>query len=626
MEKLAAIPFEIAELSFDPVRVLEWMQNETASRVLKVDASSNETQLACRTCDLGNNASSETAACLCTRASAQDGTSSAAPARGSCAVSAFWHTVGTWTSVESWNRQLWKLDVEHRSVWRISYEAGHAKNRLERMPDSQCDVRACSSSEIDYGRPELGTARLYLRRLYRKNPSPSGGGPQGNDRSYDVLEWAVHRHYLCELTPADGDSKVPCRYDVDEAIFGLLVPQGATQPPHNPRALTFWPFGHPKARFYAVRRIECAVSGIVRLTHSTSMFQDTDSIANDNELLDDTHSHDAGRSFEASRPYAEISAANFLHTVHKWTTAFDSVTSESTYVKRVHHDVLLSQNNFRDVYSRLKDKYGFWANEWPERTDPVKYVFEEMAIAAYLIALWESLDSSHSRAKPSFCDLGCGNGFLTYLLLSEGYAGVGIDLQKRGIWDIYPPSVGNALLCEELRLDFSNMDHLENKLCEYEWILGNHSDELTPWIPYIASRTRAKVFLLPCCFWDFANKMVFSRLPDHGEGRYRRYLWYIHSIMQACGWKAEQIQIENLRIPSSKYIAFIVLEPSCRPGGEETRHFDLEVQELLQSFIGGQLARVPVRESFLKTLAPDLVVKKSLKTLIRDAGPLVSKE
>ena len=36
--------------------------------------------------------------------------------------------------------------------------------------------------------------------------------------------------------------------------------------------------------------------------------------------------------------------------------------------------------------------------------------------------------------KPTFIDLGCGNGLLTYLLTSEGYQGYGIDIAERKIW------------------------------------------------------------------------------------------------------------------------------------------------------------------------------------------------
>lgn len=34
-------------------------------------------------------------------------------------------------------------------------------------------------------------------------------------------------------------------------------------------------------------------------------------------------------------------------------------------------------------------------------------------------------------------DLGCGNGLLVYILAKEGHPGVGIDVRKRQIWDMF---------------------------------------------------------------------------------------------------------------------------------------------------------------------------------------------
>ena len=33
--------------------------------------------------------------------------------------------------------------------------------------------------------------------------------------------------------------------------------------------------------------------------------------------------------------------------------------------------------------------------------------------------------------RPTFVDLGCGNGFLSHLLRAEGYDGVGYDIRAR---------------------------------------------------------------------------------------------------------------------------------------------------------------------------------------------------
>ena len=63
---------------------------------------------------------------------------------------------------------------------------------------------------------------------------------------------------------------------------------------------------------------------------------------------------------------------------------------------------------------------------WPEVTDPQKFVYEDVAIATYLLLLWEKerilLDR---KAKQSFADLGCGNGLLVHILTSEGVISIG---------------------------------------------------------------------------------------------------------------------------------------------------------------------------------------------------------
>lgn len=42
--------------------------------------------------------------------------------------------------------------------------------------------------------------------------------------------------------------------------------------------------------------------------------------------------------------------------------------------------------------------------------------------------------------KPSFVDMGCGNGLLVHVLNSEGYNGVGLDVRSRKMWTQYPQS------------------------------------------------------------------------------------------------------------------------------------------------------------------------------------------
>ena len=58
---------------------------------------------------------------------------------------------------------------------------------------------------------------------------------------------------------------------------------------------------------------------------------------------------------------------------------------------------------------------------WPENTDPLKFVYEDVAIATYLIVLWERERAEKGLdGLQSFVDLGCGNGLLVHILNSEG--------------------------------------------------------------------------------------------------------------------------------------------------------------------------------------------------------------
>lgn len=55
---------------------------------------------------------------------------------------------------------------------------------------------------------------------------------------------------------------------------------------------------------------------------------------------------------------------------------------------------------------------------------------------------------------------------------------------------------------------------------EYDWLIGNHSDELTPWIPVMASRSSftTRYFVLPCCAHDFNKKVLGWWLVTWEEG------------------------------------------------------------------------------------------------------------
>lgn len=103
---------------------------------------------------------------------------------------------------------------------------------------------------------------------------------------------------------------------------------------------------------------------------------------------------------------------------------------------------LVSVEKYTSLYNEMKRKYGeAMVRMWPENTDPMKFVYEDVAIATYLLLLWEKERLEKSvRELQSFVDLGCGNGLLVHILSSEGHKGTGIDLRSRTIWNLFPES------------------------------------------------------------------------------------------------------------------------------------------------------------------------------------------
>ncbi|RKP17840.1 DUF1613-domain-containing protein, partial [Rozella allomycis CSF55] len=207
------------------------------------------------------------------------------------------------------------------------------------------------------------------------------------------------------------------------------------------------------------------------------------------------------------------------------------------YKKKGKHDLTVPRSAFQSEYIKLKEKYKHWVKDWPESTDPLKMIYEDIAIASFLICYWRE-----SKKEIRFVDMGCGNGFLTYVLTQEGYSGYGIDQSKRKVWDMYPQNV--TLIEKTLYPKDMNVNA--------NFIIGNHADELIPWIPILAHRANASFMALPCCFHLLnGRKMTHT---DHSKTQYQQYLQYVESIIVNCGYVSTQ---ESLRIPSTKNICFL---------------------------------------------------------------------
>jgi tRNASer (uridine44-2'-O)-methyltransferase len=230
------------------------------------------------------------------------------------------------------------------------------------------------------------------------------------------------------------------------------------------------------------------------------------------------------------------------------------------------------------------------------------------------------------RPPGGFIDVGCGNGLLTHILISEGYAGYGFDLRARTSWTHYPQATQSHLHVRALDPTAPTrvlpMKHHQQNLrdpisssqppdtgnnndddeeeeeansttynggsgsshgCVEDpdvplptgcFLIGNHADELTPWMPPLATRYLASGYLsIPCCAWTFDARFDRSRdvpfcavdtesLNLGGEGAaaaassssYSLYRVWLAALSVHCGWAVE---VEMLRIPSTRNWAIV---------------------------------------------------------------------
>ncbi|XP_030018666.1 putative tRNA (uracil-O(2)-)-methyltransferase [Sphaeramia orbicularis] len=207
---------------------------------------------------------------------------------------------------------------------------------------------------------------------------------------------------------------------------------------------------------------------------------------------------------------------------------------------------LLPVEKYSRIYQELKGKYKALVQVWPEVTDPEKFVYEDVAIATYLLVLWaEERAEKDLDAPQTFVDLGCGNGLLVHILTNEGHSGRGIDVRRRKIWDMYGPQT----LLEEKAITPGECFLFPGT----DWLIGNHSDELTPWIPVIASRSSyfCRFFVLPCCFFDFCGKYQRRQCQ---KSQYKEYIDFITEVSKVSGFNTEE---DCLRIPSTKRVCLV---------------------------------------------------------------------
>ncbi|KAJ1920491.1 tRNA(Ser) Um(44) 2'-O-methyltransferase [Tieghemiomyces parasiticus] len=243
------------------------------------------------------------------------------------------------------------------------------------------------------------------------------------------------------------------------------------------------------------------------------------------------------------------------------------------YQKTTRYDILVDHDRYRTIRAALKARYAApWIAQWPEKTDASKFIPEDISIAAWLLGIWQA-EPTTNPFRHKYVDFGCGNGFLVHLLACEGIAGYGIDQSERKVWGYY--ATADAIdspvrYTTDLRAE--TLVPVDARYPDVEWFIGNHADELIPWIPIMAARSRydAKIVLIPCCPFELSGaKFVAPKRRgeggDSGAGgttavanpgvtRFQAYVEYIKEIMAVCGFEVEH---ETLRIPSTKDIALV---------------------------------------------------------------------
>ncbi|KAG6815893.1 hypothetical protein H0H87_010414 [Tephrocybe sp. NHM501043] len=255
----------------------------------------------------------------------------------------------------------------------------------------------------------------------------------------------------------------------------------------------------------------------------------------------------------------------------------------TNYKKRVMHDCLVPREPYQDLYLIMRERYRHLVDTWQEVTDPLKH---DIGIATYLMLLWKETFSASPnepaaadidepwrlwpRPPGGFLDFGCGNGLLTHILTQEGYSGVGIDLRARTSWSHYPQATQDILRVHAFDPISTSPDPYFHPGI---FIIGNHADELTPWVPILATLHGAEGYInIPCCAWTFDEKFQRNTTPmfptpgpefadglnlggqgDNGSS-YSMYRIWLASLTLHCGW---EIECETLRIPSTRNWAII---------------------------------------------------------------------
>ena len=163
------------------------------------------------------------------------------------------------------------------------------------------------------------------------------------------------------------------------------------------------------------------------------------------------------------------------------------------------------------------------------------------------------------------------------------------------------------------------------------FLIGNHADELTPWLPLIATVEHASGYLsIPCCAWSFDERFpraststTFAGLADvvvddafldrlnlgkegGHQSQYSQYRIWLAKLSQWMGWKVE---CDMLRIPSTRNWAIIGMSihtvcEVCQPWDPIGRErLDEDEQVYVERALG--IVQDVVKRGAFKTRTPE---------------------
>ncbi|KAF7979490.1 hypothetical protein HWV62_42331 [Athelia sp. TMB] len=299
------------------------------------------------------------------------------------------------------------------------------------------------------------------------------------------------------------------------------------------------PYYHPAVEHLAMRYLASPSLGILRV-----------------EVLLPS---DSSVQKDALEPGSKLArqCTTLLQHLHRYTPSYTPQSAhDRLFPREEYQDLYLAMRAFLESDGGRQDKEAGWTemvSKWKERTgmDGAKQVYEDVGIACWLMLLWKdtfapsnpfnpnpqsalcpptdgngSFDSPHaSSAQPptiqgseseplwtkwprppnGFLDLGCGNGLLTHILLTAGYTGQGVDVRTRPSWQYFPATTQQQLLVKAVDLlDILNPVEPIQEDWKGVWLIGNHADELTPWLPLLSMLLPTSGFAsIPCCAWGF---------------------------------------------------------------------------------------------------------------------------